>query len=332
MKHAVSPAQAREVISAMQKQRILVIGDLMLDEFIYGKVSRISPEAPVPVVRVTSETAYPGGAANVARNLSDFGIHACICGLLGRDSTGKSLFKLLAQAGIATDGVFFSAKFPTIVKTRIIAMHQQVVRVDREQGIQAGSGDLARLARFFAKSIPTVDAVIIEDYGKGFITQSLVDLVVSAAGRHDKIIAVDPNPNNPLQWHGVTMLKPNRQEAFAAAGLPYSDSEADLRKTGEILLQKWQIPYLLITLGEEGMMLFHPPDQPYHTPTRAREVFDVSGAGDTAIAFFTAALAAGFKGALAAMIANHAAAVVVAKLGTATLRPEELAESLARNV
>ena len=321
----------REHIAAMQRQRIMVIGDLMLDEFIWGKVSRISPEAPVPVVHVTSENAYPGGAANVARNLAEFGISAAICGLAGRDFNGQQLVKLLTAARIESQGILMSGSFPTIVKTRIIARHQQVVRVDREASIHLSSPDLRRLARYLEKGIPEVNAVIIEDYGKGFVTQQLVDLVLRLAQEHKVIVTVDPNPANPLLWLGVTLIKPNRQEAFAALSLPSSEAPGAIEAAGAALLAHWQVPYLLITLGEEGMLLFHPPNQPYHSPTRAREVFDVSGAGDTAIAFLTAALAAGISAEEATEIANHAAGIVVGKLGTATVAENELIASYIDN-
>jgi D-beta-D-heptose 7-phosphate kinase/D-beta-D-heptose 1-phosphate adenosyltransferase len=328
---AVRERRIREQIAAMRRQRIMVIGDLMLDEFIWGKVSRISPEAPVPVVHVTRENSYPGGAANVARNLAEFGISASMCGLTGRDFNGHKLLKLLAAARIDSHGVLLSGQSPTIVKTRIIARNQQVVRVDREESLTLGSTDLRKLARVLDKSIPEMNAIIIEDYGKGFVTQELVDMVLHLAQEHKVIVTVDPNPANPLSWRGATLIKPNRQEAFAALGTPYSEAPAALEQAGRSLLARWQVPYLLITLGEDGMLLFHPPNRPYHSPTRAREVYDVSGAGDTAIAFLTAALAAGISAEEATEIANHAAGIVVGKLGTATVAEQELIASYTDN-
>lgn len=321
----------REHIAAMQRQRIMVIGDLMLDEYIWGKVSRISPEAPVPVVHVTRENSYPGGAANVARNLAEFGISAAMCGLAGRDFNGHKLVKLLTAARIDSQGIILSGLFPTIVKTRIIARNQQVVRVDREESNVLKGPELRRLTAILEKRIPQASAVIIEDYGKGLVTQALVDQVLRLAQLHKVLVTVDPNPGNPLFWRGATLIKPNRQEAFAALGVPFAEDRAALEAAGGALLEKWQVPYLLITLGEEGMLLFHPPNQPYHSPTRAREVYDVSGAGDTAIAFLTAALAAGLSAEEATEIANHAAGVVVGKLGTATVTEEELIRSYTEN-
>lgn len=315
------------MVAQLQQQRILVLGDLMLDEFIWGNVNRISPEAPVPVVQVTSESAYPGGAANVARNLADFGARPILGGIIGQDANGDKILNRLETSGISSDAIISIPNYSTIVKTRIIAKHQQVVRVDREKKHKTTPQEIDDLLCKLWDILPTIDAIIFEDYGKGFITQPLVDNIIQLAANHMKIVTVDPNPNNPLDWAGATMVKPNRKEAFAAVGLPFDEEEHDIRELGDVLLEKWNVHSVLITLGEQGMILFDPPDPPYHTPTRAMEVFDVSGAGDTVIAFYTAAIAAGLRGEIAAEIANHAAGVVVGKLGTATLNPDELIKS-----
>jgi len=315
------------------KQRLLVIGDVMLDEFVWGKVSRISPEAPVPVVEVQSESSYPGGAANVARNLRPFGKSVQISGVVGCDSHAARLKTLLAEEGIATDGLIETPEIPTIVKTRIIARQQQVVRVDRERRVAISTSTLDAACERIAELLPEVDGVIFEDYGKGFLSQDFVDRVSDLAVQSKKIITADPNPGNPLHWRGITTLKPNRSEAFAMAGRtdhgaaddPLTDTP--LLEIGKSLLEKFRIPSLLVTLGEHGIILFDRGQPPYHTPTRAQEVFDVSGAGDTTIALFTVALCAGATLQEAAEIANHAAGVVVGKLGTATLTPAELVES-----
>ncbi|MDD5261697.1 MAG: D-glycero-beta-D-manno-heptose-7-phosphate kinase [Methylacidiphilales bacterium] len=326
-----SPARLKKIVQRMQELRILVIGDLMLDEFVWGKVTRISPEAPVPVVHVTQETAMPGGAANVARNLADFGIKVGVCGVLGKDAAGENLARLLRKARMDTKGLFIENRFSTIVKTRIIARHQQVVRVDREAPLKFRESEIEQIRSFLKKEIEGYDAVIVEDYGKGFLTQEIYDEVAELAKPKNLIIAVDPNPNNPLNFTGATVVKPNRLEACAACGIADVEENDKLDAVGRDLLERWQLPYLLITLGEHGMMLYQRFLPPHHTPTRAREVFDVSGAGDTAISFFTAALAAGLNGNEAAEIANHAAGVVVSKLGTATLQPEELIEAIAND-
>lgn len=312
------------IVSEIQKPKILVLGDLMLDEFIWGAVHRISPEAPVPVVHVSSESAFPGGAANVARNIADFGGNVAIGGMIGADDNGRLLLQSLHHSNITTKAVIAANDYKTIVKTRIIAKHQQIVRVDREKKRKVEQTDIDLLLHNLQEMIHDIDAIIVEDYGKGFITQPLVDSVINLAAQHMKIVAVDPNPNNPLDWAGATIVKPNRKEAFASVGLPFDEDEHNIADLGEVLLEKWRIHSLLITLGEEGMMLFDPPEAPYHIPTRAKEVFDVSGAGDTVIAFYTMAIAAGLRGVVAAELANHAAGVVVGKLGTATVTPREL--------
>jgi rfaE bifunctional protein kinase chain/domain len=327
-----------EIVGAFPSRKILVVGDLMLDEFLWGKVTRISPEAPVPVVDIQRRAAYPGGAANVARNLASLGAHAALAGVIGEDQTGEQLVRLLAGEGIATGGVHATTLRPTTHKTRICAItrqlhdhleiedQQQIVRVDDESREPLDPESKRRLFGRLREEISAHDAVIIEDYAKGLVDQELVTLVVAEAKARGKIVAIDPNPNNPFDWSGGTVLKPNRREAFLAAGLPYSLDEKAVLAAGAVLQKKHAIRHVLITLGEAGMLLLEQGRKPYHTPTRAQEVFDVSGAGDTAIAAFTLALAAGATGVEAAEIANHAAGVVVGKLGTATLDVAELRE------
>ena len=305
----------------------------MLDEFVWGKVGRISPEAPVPVVEVTGESFYPGGAANVARNLREFVDRVAIIGLLGKDRGGKQLRELLSEQNIDTSNAVEEATFHTIVKTRIIARQQQVVRVDREKFAGPSGSQIEAVVAALRKSIPQTDAIIFEDYGKGFLSTELVSQIADAARTAGKIVAADPNPRNLVEWRGLTVIKPNRSEAFLAAGIPTGDpdtvpsQDSDLKRAGETLLKKWKTENVLITLGEHGMMLFQPNEAPHYIPTKAREVFDVSGAGDTAIALFTLGLACGATPTEAAEIANHGSAVVVSKLGTATVTRDELIAS-----
>ncbi|MEO0453787.1 MAG: D-glycero-beta-D-manno-heptose-7-phosphate kinase [Verrucomicrobiota bacterium] len=320
-------AVMNDIIEKMKATRIMVVGDLMLDKFVRGEVNRISPEAPIPVVKVTSEDSYPGGAANVARNISLFGARSGICGVIGKDRAGDELIRLLKKDKIQTTGLFVEPQHPTIVKTRVVARQQQVVRVDYEQPLKLLDEDIARLEQYFKRAIPRYDAVIIEDYGKGAINQEIFDMIATLCKENEKIVAVDPNPNNLLGFHDITVIKPNRKEAFEAAQMIDRKEEDQLRQLGEYLLELWSAREILITLSEEGMILFRREQPPYHTPPKAREVYDVSGAGDTAIAFYTMALAAGLKGGDAVEIANHAASVVVGKLGTATVSGEELSES-----
>ena len=334
----LSPDRLRQLLDRFAVLRLLVVGDLMLDEFVWGRVARISPEAPVPVVEVSHTSAYPGGAANVARNLREFTPNVAVMGLVGTDEHADRLRGLMEAGGIALDLLQGEAGWQTIVKTRVIARQQHVVRVDREQ-----RADPAMLSTVHARALGLLrdrladfDAVVLEDYGKGFLDQPFVDALTAQASAAGVLLTVDPNPRNPLSWRGATAVKPNRSEAFAAAGRPFHaeghdfpDRDPELLEVGRTLLERWQPRAgLLVTLGEQGMMLFEPGGgSPVHLPTRAREVFDLSGAGDTAIALFTLALAAGGTAAEASEIANHAAGVVVGKLGSATLTPTELSAS-----
>ena len=322
------------LIDRFRSKRLLVIGDLMLDEFIWGKVSRISPEAPVPILDVSTQSYYPGGAANVARNLREFCDTVTIMGVVGNDTHAEVLKSLLIAQEIRLDGLEQDAGYQTIVKTRLIARQQHVVRVDRESPVPPPEICRTRALETFERLLPEVDAIIIEDYAKGFLTQDFVDRIGALARRADKIVTVDPNPRNTLRWSGVTAVKPNRSEAFHVAGCPPVDvrepvlADPTLKRAGERLLEMWDTEMLLITLGEQGMVLFRPEAAPYAVAPCPREVFDLSGAGDTAIALFTLALAAGGEPEVAAEVANHAGSVVVGKLGTATLTPAELLASL----
>ncbi|HEY2382538.1 MAG TPA: PfkB family carbohydrate kinase [Terriglobia bacterium] len=325
-----------DYIQSFSRKKILVIGDIMLDRFIWGKVSRISPEAPVPVVTVEKEEIYSGGAANVARNLVPFAGEVHIAGQVGRDRDGELLLELLAAGSIDAAGVLSSPRCETITKTRVVARKQQVVRFDREQIRKITNDQVVQVKRFVLGRSPELDGLIISDYGKGFITQELVDAIIPIARAAGLVITVDPNPKNPLKWHGVTAIKPNRAEAFREVGVeedgwePHNDPLQDkvLQHVGEELLDRWGTEIVQITLGEQGMLLFERGGNPHYIPTVAREVFDVSGAGDTAIALFTLALTAGASAVEAAEISNYASGVVVGKLGTATLTRDELLASM----
>lgn len=329
----LTAATARTAIERMSGCRILVIGDVMLDHFIWGAVRRISPEAPVPIVEVTKETTFPGGAANVARNLSAFTPHAYLMGRVGKDSSANELRRLLHEEGVNTSPMLESETLPTIAKTRIIARQQHVVRVDRETIEKLSAEELKLISSRLEAMLPELDGVIIEDYGKGFVTQAFADQVIGLCKAAGKLVTVDPSPHNPLSWKNASLVKPNRLEAFAAAGIqdhhklipPLEDKR--LLEVGEKLLDQWSVGRVLVTLGEQGMILFQRDSTPHHIPTRAREVYDVSGAGDTAIAFLTLALASGLSAEDAAGIANHASGIVVGKLGTARVMKDELLQS-----
>jgi D-glycero-beta-D-manno-heptose-7-phosphate kinase len=253
--------------------------------------------------------------------------------LIGKDRSGQQLRELLAERKIDIADTLEDKKFRTIVKTRIVARNQQVVRVDREKITRPSNAQISKVVAAVKKKLGNFDAIIFEDYGKGFLAGELVAQIAREARAAKKIVTADPNPHNLIDWSGMTAVKPNRAEAFLAAGMQSRDSEAapkkdvDLVRAGKTLLQKWGTQYLLVTLGEHGMMFFEKGKHPHHIPTKARDVFDVSGAGDTAIAMFTLALTCDARPLEAAQIANHASAVVVGKLGTATVTRDELISS-----
>src|SRR4029077_1870304 len=235
-----------QILERAASRRITVIGDLMLDEFVWGKVGRISPEAPVPVVEVTGESFYPGGAANVARNLREFVDHVAVIGMLGKDRSGRQLRELLAEQNIDTSSVIEDGSFCTIVKTRIIALNQQVVRVDREKIFTPSNAHTAMVVAAARDSLKETDAIIFEDYAKGFVTPELVAQISRDAAAAGKMVAADPNPRHSVDWRGVTLVKPNRAEAFLAAGIPWRDvdeapaKDTDLERAGRALLEKWE--------------------------------------------------------------------------------------------
>ena len=319
--------RAREILDRASSKRILVAGDLMLDEYVWGEVIRISPEAPVPVLRVTGESWYPGGAANVARNVRAFTAWTGVLGIAGDDSGGQRLAGSLRNSGIDVSGVIADPGYATTVKTRIMAKRQQVVRVDRERVLAPSSTFLQASFRAIDRLVPGVDGIIVSDYAKGFLGQDLINHIRETAARHGKIVTVDPSPLNPVDWSGVTAIKPNRVEALRAAGLHELSSgmpEDIMLRVGARLLEQWGTKMVLLTLGEEGMLLFERGCPVVRTPAHTREVFDVSGAGDTAISLFTVALCAGATPAEAAELATIASGIAVSKLGTATVTPAEL--------
>lgn len=311
------------VISKFEDLKILVVGDLLLDEFVWGDSSRISPEAPVPVVLVERESFMPGGAANVANNISSLGAKAFLVGVVGKDERGRQLESLLKEKGVDIEGVISDSDRPTTLKTRVVARHQQVVRIDREDASQIDDGINEKLVGYIKEKIDKIDAIIIEDYGKGVIVPKFLKEIVPLAKRHNRIITVDPKEEHFSYYRGVTAITPNRKEAQAAAGIKAEDEES-LNKIGNILIEKYNLKVALITLGEQGMRLFERGGKITHIPTVAQEVFDVSGAGDTAIAAFTLAQAAGANTVEAAHISNFAAGIVVGKFGVATTSQAEL--------
>lgn len=321
-----------DIVGNFKRAKILVVGDFMLDQFIWGKVDRISPEAPVPVVQVNRESYMPGGALNVAHNIMTLGAQVFPCGVLGRDLVGRMLLKVMRQNAVETGGVIYDSTRPTIHKTRIIAHSQQVVRFDREKLSDISPKDLSRILNYAESKIRDIDGVIIEDYGKGVVTAKLIQGLLRLTKRYRKFVLVDPKERHISYYRGVTLITPNRKEAYASldalgAGNKNEAARIPIEKAGKKLLQKLRCESVLITMGEEGMMLFERSGQITRIPTAAQEVFDVSGAGDTVVSAFALSLASGANMKEAAFISNLAAGIVVGKLGTATTQVGELVES-----
>jgi len=313
----------KQVISRFHRAKVLVVGDLILDEFIWGNVSRISPEAPVPVVWVESENFMPGGASNVANNIRALGGEVHLAGVVGDDSRGEVLQGLLRKKGVNCEGIFVDKHRPTTQKTRVIAHHQQVVRIDREELKPIPEPVIKQILQYIHAQIDSMDAVIIEDYGKGVIIPNLVRAIVKDAKKREKIIMVDPKETHFSYYRGVTTLTPNHHEAASAVGFQIKD-DATLEKAGVHLLKRLKCRSILITLGEHGMAIFESAKRMVKIPTVAQEVFDVSGAGDTVISAFTLAQAQGASTIEAAHIANCAAGIVVGKVGVAVTSQDEL--------
>ena len=326
--------KAERLLEQFARRRVLVVWDVMLDRFVYGHVTRISPEAPVPVVRVTKETSMPGGASNVACNIRALGAGASIAGLLGKDREGVEQRWLLQHAGVDVECALMFAGAQTIVKERIIAEQQQVVRVDFEKPSEWSKRQQEKFLAMLALELDKADGVIIEDYGKGALEQPVVDLIMKAAAAKGIPVGLDPKEGHDLSMKGITVATPNRKEALAIAGIPDPGvrenplTDKTLLRAGAILMEKWEAKNLAITLGPQGVLLLARGRAPQHVQTRAREVYDVSGAGDTVIAACVTALAAGASFTEAVQLANIAAGVVVGKLGTASCTPEELVGSM----
>ena len=313
----------KKIVSKFSKAKVLIIGDLILDEFLWGDVSRISPEAPVPVVWVRSESFMPGGAANVANNIHALGAKAYLAGVVGKDERGRVLTKELKRIGMDVAGVVVDNKRPTTLKTRVIAHHQQVVRIDKEKMDSLNESLIDQIIEYTDQIIEDIDAIIIEDYGKGVITPRLLEEVLRLARHHKKIVTVDPKEEHFYYYKGVTAITPNLYEAAQAAGVKVKDAKS-LIKIGKGLVNKLKCEAVLMTLGENGMQVFEKKGRVTHIPTVAQDVFDVSGAGDTVIGAFTLALAVGAGMIDAAHISNFAAGVVVGKVGIAVATQKEL--------
>lgn len=332
----------KNIIHKFNQAKVLVVGDLILDEYIYGSVDRISPEAPVPVVWANKRSFVPGGTANVANNISSFGSKVSLLGVTGDDANSKILVNELKKRKINVQGIFTEKNRHTTVKTRILAGHQQVVRVDWEHTHDLPQELNAKILKYIEKNIRSFDAIIIEDYGKGVINVALLKDLISLAKANKKIITVDPKEENFRYYHGVTAITPNRKELEnAIRNLKIQDTanrfrintdklftDKDVDLAAREILEYLNLDSILVTLGEHGMKLLEKGGRLTHIPTQAQEVFDVSGAGDTVIGTFTLALCAGASKLEAAHIANFAAGIVVGKLGTAVTNIKELIEGI----
>jgi D-beta-D-heptose 7-phosphate kinase/D-beta-D-heptose 1-phosphate adenosyltransferase len=327
----VNKQEMTSFISRFKSARIMVIGDLMVDEYIWGSVSRISPEAPVPVVSVTSESLRLGGAGNVVNNIHSLGGKLLIGGVVGNDEMGRKIVQDLHKMGVETKGVVIEPDWITTVKTRIIAHQQQVVRYDREIVRPIRPEALKKILSLLEDRVTELDAVLISDYGKGVVCQELVDRVRSLTLGAGKIISVDPKVKNFPLFQKVTIITPNHHEAGQAAGR-WIQSEEDLMEVGRQLLQQLQCGSILITRGEKGMTLFQDTGEITNIPTMAKEVFDVTGAGDTVISVLTLALAVGADPKQAAVLSNYAAGIVVGEVGTATLKASDLEDALRNGI
>lgn len=315
--------RARKLLGAMRGRRVVVVGDVMLDEFLWGKVARISPEAPVPVVEITSQTFHLGGAANVACNVRSLGGRSAVAGVVGGDAAGRRLREALADSGVEDALALDGADRPTTHKTRIIAHHQQVVRADREDAGPIDGALETALAAALARAMPGAGAIVLSDYQKGVVTRRFMKKVIDAARREGIPLLVDPKVRHFSLYRGSAVVTPNQMEAEQATGVRIRDA-GSLHEAGRKILKTLRCRAVLITRGEHGMALFQEGRPPVEIPTAAREVFDVTGAGDTVIASLALAAAAGASLEDAAMLANYAAGVVVGKIGTATATPEEV--------
>jgi rfaE bifunctional protein kinase chain/domain len=322
--HGINKKTLKKFISKFRNKRILVVGDLMLDDYIWGKVTRISPEAPIPVIEVSREESKPGGAANVVLNLISLGAKVYCAGVAGRDLNAKKLISSLKSKGVNTESIVQDARRPTTVKTRVIAHHQQVVRIDKEKKLTLAPSVLKKIFRSVKKNMSKIDAVIFSDYNKGMLTRETVEEISEMA--KGKIITVDPKPANIGLFHGITLITPNKKETADATKIVI-DSEDALKQAGRELLSMLGAKAVLITRGEEGMSLFTHGEES-SIPTVAKEVYDVTGAGDTVVSVATLALIAGADFKEAAVMANVAAGIVVAEMGVAVVTPKQFAAAL----
>lgn len=322
-------------LDEIQKQflgkRIAVIGDLMLDRYFWGTVTRISPEAPVPVVEVEEESVRLGGAANVANNIASLGGVPFMIGVVGNDTNAHALYGLAEKEGFPIDGIIVDNSRPTTTKTRIIAHSQHVVRIDQEEKIDLSADTQNRILAKFENQIETIDGVVLEDYNKGVLTKELIGSIVRLAKKHKRVITVDPKFHNFFEYQDVSVFKPNRKETEEALGRRLVTSH-EIEDAARELIRRTKADNILLTLGENGMLLLERDGQPAHVETKARKVADVSGAGDTVIATLTMAIVAGASVREAAMLANYAGGIVCGEVGIVPIKREVLVQTILRDM
>ncbi|MBD0316420.1 MAG: D-glycero-beta-D-manno-heptose-7-phosphate kinase [Nitrospiraceae bacterium] len=324
---AASTKVLRQYIERFSQASVLVVGDLILDHYVMGRVSRISPEAPVPVVHVQSESLRLGGAANVFNNILALGAKADLCGVIGADESGRLLMKELGNKRSGRGGVVIDHDRPTTRKSRVIAHNQQIVRYDIEGRHELKAVLQRRILRYVESRLRELSCVVISDYAKGVVTASLMaDITRLAALRHIPVV-VDPKVEHFGFYKGVTVVTPNHLEATQAAGL-HGDNDHIMDEAGAMIRQRLGCHAVLITRGEKGMSLYEGEGASWHLPTQARQVYDVTGAGDTVIGTLALALSTGASIREGAILANHAAGIVVGMVGTATVTPQQLSEAL----
>lgn len=321
--------RVNEILNNAKNQKVVVIGDLMLDKFYWGNVSRISPEAPVPVVELERETFHLGGAANVATNLKSLKLAPILIGVIGKDQTGEELLNYAKNIGINTDGIFASPDRPTTVKTRIIANSQHVARLDKEV-ISDIDISIQNYFLEFLQSQKDVKAIILEDYNKGMLPKEFIRKIIDFGRSQNIFISVDPKQQNFFEFQNSDLFKPNKKEASKALNITINSKES-IQEAGLKLMDRLKCKHLLITLGREGMILIQESGEIFSVPTRARQVADVSGAGDTAIATYTAAHIGGANPIEAASMANYASGAVCEKTGVVPIEIDDLISSIKRN-
>lgn len=323
----VSPRALRQFVQRFPQASVLVVGDLILDHYVMGKVSRISPEAPVPVVHVESESLRLGGAANVFNNILALGGKADLCGVIGEDESGRLLMKQLGAKRAGRGGVIIDRDRPTTRKSRVIAHHQQIVRYDVEERHELKAALQRRILRYVESRLRELTCVVVSDYAKGVISASLMSELTRLAAMRKVPVIVDPKVEHFGYYKGVTVITPNHLEAALASGVQGNDDQT-INEAGAMIRQRLGCQSVLITRGEKGMSLFEGDGASWHLPTQARQVYDVTGAGDTVIGTLALAISAGATMKNGAILANHAAGIVVGMVGTATVSPEQLSEVL----